>query len=1080
MSTTLHNHGTSSSAIKKPHVQRETNKQRRRDGDLDVKTANQRRNSNHQEEVVDVASSPDQLDLLHEHRDGASTKKLRRQSENGYASREYDYIEDFADLSDDTSKKPSLSIRSGSSQARPTTHGIQFHQMTPAQRKRTAQDEAIIIDDDKLEASSSTVPNKSAARWQNAAASSSQPLSTSREGAPPGRVKTYAALFEDNDQCSTEGASKNPPSGSRFVDFNLKSQHRPQPVKSRMKPKPGSLKKEITTGKAAKNTTPQSTPTSKTFIVAVQEWCRSSPQRSGDSLPPRGEWFRRRSRLLYTPAHDRIRVELKDQNGGQSDHHVHILDLADRAPLNIKMTSNFGVTTNYLVLMLQVENPDEDYVFLCDPNEKDYFDAFRPALKLRFSTTTFEELHVAGSKTLWGLHKEFCDEPKSKKRAREVFEPVEDLNSELQYPSGSEDFQQHIDVVGSYPPRRNSTRLARAAADNTPLPALDPEEIILIYPTAAVGAVNITNGDLKRLRPGEFLNDTLIEFGLKRWHKTLENDEPELASQIHIFSSFFYKKLNIKNHDEGFQSVRRWTLKMDIFSKRFIIIPINENLHWYLAIIYLPEYTLLPSKPRSPVKTPATRARKRVSSPPFTDINDSGVGFNVSDSAPSLAVEESTSSTPAEPELDLLNDDVEMNEVAQQLETSVILEEDSVIDQAPGSSQSSSMILQHSRSSHAPHTVTDVDLSDAMEVDEDHSKVTSDRRTPEKPETTDAISVDDAPEAPETPVNGRGGAPATRFYGRAGNNKRPSRARHSEPSTHLGSAVVERDSSVEVEENTIASPPVDDKHPWIFTLDSMGGTHKQVGNVLRDYLVNEAKDKKGNEGPNLPQQKKLPVPQQPNYCDCGLYLLHFAKMFVTQPEKYLAMGTMKKVPQGQLDREWDKPAVGLFRERLSAQIEELSGEWKETKKMKEAELANAPEGSKEAEESSDDEICLVEPAVVPEAEGSKKPVKRSSSKKRGLANKSKVASSESSTEASANTFKPPSASNKEVPQLGEASTTASSVSSKVPSRAVSKPLSVSSIKSDQETAKSSSTSALKEPPIEIFDDPEPPLDRMRG
>lgn len=263
MSTTLHNNGTSSSAIKKPHVQRETNKQRRRDGDLDVKTANQRSktsityscrnsmlkpipsrlgNSNHQEEVVDVASSPDQLDLLHEHRDGASTKKLRRQSENGYASREYDYIEDFADLSDDTSKKPSLSIRSGSSQARPTTHGIQFHQMTPAQRKRTAQDEAIIIDDDKLEASSSTVPNKSAARWQNAAASSSQPLSTSREGAPPGRVKTYAALFEDNDQCSTEGASKNPPSGSRFVDFNLKSQHRPQPVKSRMKPKPGSLK----------------------------------------------------------------------------------------------------------------------------------------------------------------------------------------------------------------------------------------------------------------------------------------------------------------------------------------------------------------------------------------------------------------------------------------------------------------------------------------------------------------------------------------------------------------------------------------------------------------------------------------------------------------------------------------------------------------------------------------------------------------------------------------------------------------------------------------------------------------------
>jgi Ulp1 family protease len=38
---------------------------------------------------------------------------------------------------------------------------------------------------------------------------------------------------------------------------------------------------------------------------------------------------------------------------------------------------------------------------------------------------------------------------------------------------------------------------------------------ILVYPPGQTGAVNITNGDLHRLEPGEFLNDTLIEFGLK-------------------------------------------------------------------------------------------------------------------------------------------------------------------------------------------------------------------------------------------------------------------------------------------------------------------------------------------------------------------------------------------------------------------------------------------------------------------------------------------------------------------------------------------------------------------------------------
>lgn len=34
--------------------------------------------------------------------------------------------------------------------------------------------------------------------------------------------------------------------------------------------------------------------------------------------------------------------------------------------------------------------------------------------------------------------------------------------------------------------------------------------------------------------------------------------------------------------------VQRWTSKVDLFSKRYIIVPINESLHWYLAIIYNP------------------------------------------------------------------------------------------------------------------------------------------------------------------------------------------------------------------------------------------------------------------------------------------------------------------------------------------------------------------------------------------------------------------------------------------------------------------------------------------------------------
>ena len=38
---------------------------------------------------------------------------------------------------------------------------------------------------------------------------------------------------------------------------------------------------------------------------------------------------------------------------------------------------------------------------------------------------------------------------------------------------------------------------------------------VLVYPPSGTGAVNITRGDLKRLDNGQYLNDTLIEFGLK-------------------------------------------------------------------------------------------------------------------------------------------------------------------------------------------------------------------------------------------------------------------------------------------------------------------------------------------------------------------------------------------------------------------------------------------------------------------------------------------------------------------------------------------------------------------------------------
>lgn len=75
--------------------------------------------------------------------------------------------------------------------------------------------------------------------------------------------------------------------------------------------------------------------------------------------------------------------------------------------------------------------------------------------------------------------------------------------------------------------------------------------------------------------------------------------ELKLKEKVHIYSSFFYRRLSspkVKKKDgrilTGFDMVKSWTRKIDIFEKNYLVVPINENLHWYLAIICFPSRML--------------------------------------------------------------------------------------------------------------------------------------------------------------------------------------------------------------------------------------------------------------------------------------------------------------------------------------------------------------------------------------------------------------------------------------------------------------------------------------------------------
>ena len=72
----------------------------------------------------------------------------------------------------------------------------------------------------------------------------------------------------------------------------------------------------------------------------------------------------------------------------------------------------------------------------------------------------------------------------------------------------------------------------------------------------------------------------------------------------------------------------------------------------------------------------------------------------------------------------------------------------------------------------------------------------------------------------------------------------------------------------------------------MFTFDSLGTQHNKACKLLSQYIMAEAREKKGFDNPSEAKGKKAQVPVQPNYCDCGLYLLHFAKMFLSDPDKF--------------------------------------------------------------------------------------------------------------------------------------------------------------------------------------------------
>lgn len=107
----------------------------------------------------------------------------------------------------------------------------------------------------------------------------------------------------------------------------------------------------------------------------------------------------------------------------------------------------------------------------------------------------------------------------------------------------------------------------------------------LVYPPTGKNRATVDQDDIVRLDEGEFLNDNLINFYLRYLQTTLGETQPEIHEKVHIFSTFFFEKLRSTRHRINYDGVKSWTAKFDLFSYDYIVVPVNENAHWYLAII---------------------------------------------------------------------------------------------------------------------------------------------------------------------------------------------------------------------------------------------------------------------------------------------------------------------------------------------------------------------------------------------------------------------------------------------------------------------------------------------------------------
>ena len=394
----------------------------------------------------------------------------------------------------------------------------------------------------------------------------------------------------------------------------------------------------------------------------------------------------------------------------------------------------------------------------------------------------------------------------------------------------------------------------------------------LTFPKEGKRRATVEFSDLPKLDEDQCLNDNLIEFYLRYLIHNLDADQPEIAKSVYFFNTYFFSSLKGASAKINYNGVKKWTRNVDLFTHDFIVVPINENFHWYVAIICnLPNLT-----------------RK----------------------APTVTVDSDVEVLPADgdqmdPVIEAYDDNQVQKAEVENPEPHIspeVLYDTIIVD-------SGSSLQQEAEK--ARESFSDLCIDDDQIPSKISRKETS---------LVDCILDDEAEKA--------GGSPPRQFT----EFRVPKRIPENSDQQH--EVIADSPTSPKLTKGNLSQrkgrrksshPPktIDPDLPAIITLDSLGFSHPPAIKALKQYLCEEASEKRGGMAIEPNQIKGMTakgIPQQSNFSDCGLYLLGYMDKFAESPREFVSKLLQKEYNE---TTDWPQLQPSEMRARVRELVQEL-------------------------------------------------------------------------------------------------------------------------------------------------------------